>query len=165
MIKKIPLFFIVFVIILLYSFINESANSDGSKENVKKENPLVTKVISTAISYNKVPYKYGGTTRVGMDCSGLVYTSFKEINRKLPRSSKNMSKEGEAVLLSEVQIGDLLFFDIAKFEGEINHVGLVTSIDNGEVFFIHATTFRGVIITSINEPYWNKAFVKAKRVL
>lgn len=165
MTKKILLFFIIFVIILLYSFINGKDDLSSSKKGNEKQNPLSTKVVLTAISYNNVPYKYGGTTRLGMDCSGLVYTSFKEINKKLPRSSKLMYKEGIAVPLSEIEIGDLLFFDIDKFKGFVNHVGLVTSVDKDDILFIHATTSRGVIITSINEPYWEKAFVKAKRVL
>lgn len=140
-------------------------NATAIQEPVEVENPLLTKVLNTALSYKGVSYKFGGTTKDGMDCSGLVYTSYKNIGMTLARSSKNMYYEGEEVPLKEAKKGDLLFFDIDKFEGRINHVGMVTSVNDFEVNFIHSTTSKGVIITSINESYWKKGFVKAKRIL
>lgn len=122
-------------------------------------------VISKALQYEGIPYKAGGTTSKGMDCSGLVQTSFKNIAIKLPRSSKAMSTEGEKVSIDEVVVGDLLFFNIDRLQGSINHVGLVTSVNDNSVKFIHSTTKKGVIISSMNETYWSDAFVKAKRIL
>ncbi|CAM1343781.1 C40 family peptidase [Tenacibaculum amylolyticum] len=121
--------------------------------------------MNIASSYNGVPYIAGGTTKKGMDCSGLVTTCFKEIGIQLPRSSSAMSAKGEEISLSNIQKGDLLFFNIARLKGGINHVGLVINVTKDNIEFIHSTTSKGVISNSLKEPYWDKAFVKAKRVL
>ena len=76
-----------------------------------------------------------------------------------------MSTEGEKVSIDEVVVGDLLFFNIDRLQGSINHVGLVTSVNDNSVKFIHSTTKKGVIVSSMNETYWSDAFVKAKRIL
>src|SRR5690554_3668145 len=70
-------------------------------------------------------YKFGGTTREGMDCSGLVYTAFLQAEIELPRVSRDMSLLGTRLYLKEVGIGDLLFFETDKNRKVINHVGLV----------------------------------------
>ena len=123
------------------------------------------KVIDNALDYNGVRYKFGGTTRKGMDCSGLIYVSFKKEDVLLPRISRDMAKKGSDVRLNKVEKGDLLFFKTSKTRNVINHVGLVTSAKKGNIEFIHATTSKGVITSSLSERYWNAAFVKAKRIL
>lgn len=138
------------------------------KENIVKptsQNSLVNKVISIANNYQGVPYLAGGTTSQGMDCSGLVQTSFKKIDISLPRSSQSMSKKGQNVRLEDIEEGDLLFFNINRLKGKINHVGLVSSVKNNSIIFIHSTTSKGVITNSLDDNYWKKAFVKARRVL
>ncbi|NNJ87992.1 MAG: C40 family peptidase [Eudoraea sp.] len=122
-------------------------------------------IIDTALSYSGVRYKYGGTTRKGIDCSGLLYISFMEHDIYLPRISYYMSHEGKRIDLKEVTKGDLLFFTTSKRRKRINHVGLVVDIDGEEIKFIHATSSRGVIVSSLQEGYWNYAFVKATRIL
>jgi cell wall-associated NlpC family hydrolase len=99
-----------------------------------------------------------------MDCSGLLYVSFLEHDYPLPRSSHLLAEEGRQVALSELQPGDLLFFKTLRRAKNINHVGLVVEVDDGEVRFIHSTTSRGVIVSSLREGYWNHAFVKATRI-
>ena len=144
------------------------SSSKGYKISVSKDHQIsktTNGVIKSAQRFTGTRYKYGGDTKRGMDCSGLVYTSYKKLNITLARSSKNMFFEGKEIALGKVKQGDLLFFDIDKFEGKVNHVGMVTSIDEGVIYFIHATTQQGVIITSIEESYWQKAFIGAKRIL
>ena len=121
-------------------------------------------VIETALSYTGVRYKYGGTTRKGMDCSGLLYTSFLEHDIALPRTSEMLSEEGKKVNVNKVQRGDLLFFKTRRGKKKVNHVGLVVDVRDEEVKFIHSTTSRGVIVSSLREGYWNHAFVKATRL-
>lgn len=129
------------------------------------EDNRVYNITSFARSFEGTPYKYGGTTEQGMDCSGLVYTSFLQENIPLPRSSRHMAKEGERLSLDEVNIGDLLFFETDKNKKVINHVGLVVEIQPGQIFFIHSSSSRGVMISSLAENYWFDHFVMARRVI
>ncbi len=123
------------------------------------------RIINTALEYSGVRYKYGGTTKDGLDCSGLMMISFGEHDYNLPRSSSQMAEEGKKVKLNEVAKGDLLFFCTGRRNRKINHVGLVVTTEGDEIKFIHSSTSRGVIVSSLREGYWNSAFVKATRVL
>lgn len=122
-------------------------------------------IIDTAFSYDGTPYKYGGTTRSGMDCSGLVYTAFTTNGISLQRSSYLIATQGTRIQLSQVRPGDLVFFTTYKEKKRINHVGLVTESNETDIKFIHATTSRGVIVSSINEHYWKNTFVEARKIL
>ncbi|MCX2718076.1 C40 family peptidase [Lentiprolixibacter aurantiacus] len=122
-------------------------------------------VINTALSYSGVKYKYGGTTTKGMDCSGLLFISFSKHEVDLPRTSHLMADLGRKIRIDEVEKGDLLFFKTNSRGKRINHVGLVVSVNEQEIKFIHATTSRGVIVSSLREGFWNYAFVKATRIL
>ncbi|MDR2122403.1 MAG: C40 family peptidase [Flavobacteriaceae bacterium] len=121
-------------------------------------------VLTEAEKYKGTPYRYGGNTSSGIDCSGLVCNAFQKAGVKLPRRSIDISNKGSSVSISSVKEGDLLFF--ATGGGSINHVGIVYNIvSSGEIFFIHASTSKGVIVSSLKESYWKGKFVKAKRVL
>ena len=122
-------------------------------------------IINTALTFSGTRYKWGGTTKKGMDCSGLLYVSFGEHDVQLPRVSHAMAEEGKRVRVNKVEKGDLLFFKTKKRGKRINHVGMVVSIKNDEIKFIHASTSRGVIVSSLREGFWNNAFIKATRVL
>ena len=143
-------------------------SNDTRKDRSKKETKGAKKsnaIIKTAMDYNGTPYRYGGTTRKGMDCSGLIYVSFKEHGVPLQRVSAQMAKQGKKIKLKEVEKGDLLFFTTSKNKNRINHVGLVVSTRGGDIEFIHSTTSRGVLVSSLSEGYWNYAFDHARRIL
>ena len=123
------------------------------------------KIIAHAKSFEGTRYKFGGTTQAGMDCSGLVFTAFKKENIALPRISRDMAKKGQRISLSQSSQGDLIFFRTNKNKKTINHVGLVVATRKGEILFIHSTTSKGVIISSMQENYWKSAFVEARRVI
>lgn len=125
---------------------------------------FVKQLISSAMQYEGVRYRGGGTTTAGMDCSGLVSTVFKSYDISLPRSSIDMSKVGQKLKLKEVKKGDLVFFKTSN-RGVINHVGLVTEVRGDEILFIHSSVQRGVIISSTKEAYYQRTFAQANRVL
>ncbi len=142
----------------------ESATKNISRTSKNPNARKIKSIVSYAKSFNGTRYKFGGTTKRGMDCSGLVYTSFKKENVILPRTSKTMATQGKAISLKKVGVGDLLFFKTNKRKNVISHVGLVVET-RGAIKFIHASTSKGVVISSLDENYWNKAFAWARRVL
>lgn len=151
-------FFLLLVITLFLGACTSTkeAFSSNSKSIIKPKN-----VVDNALKYLGTRYRYGGSTDKGMDCSGLVTTAFKEQNITLPRSSRDMAKAGKEVTLENAKKGDMVFFVIRNRKKVIDHVGLITSVKNGEILFIHSTTMRGVIISSMYENNWKNTFVKA----
>ena len=122
-------------------------------------------IVNYAKTFEGTRYKFGGTSKKGMDCSGLVFTAFNKENIALPRISRDMAKKGKRISLSQSSEGDLVFFRTNKSRTAINHVGLVIKSQSGEILFIHSTTSKGVIISSLEENYWKKAFVEVRRVI
>jgi len=140
------------------------SKKSSSSRKTSSESKTTSNIIKTANTYKGTKYKFGGTTKKGMDCSGLVYVAYGKEGINLPRVSRDMAKQGKSVSLKKVIEGDLLFFKTGT-KNRINHVGIVTSVKNGEIFFIHASTSRGVINSSLNESYWKKTFVEARRII
>lgn len=131
-----------------------------------EESYLASQIVNNAMQFEGVRYRGGGTTKAGMDCSGMVYATFQIFDTTLPRSSHEMAKIGTEIKLSEVKKGDLLFFKNNRRRSIINHVGLVTEVTpEGEVKFIHSSTSSGVIVSSMNEAYHSRTFVQANRVV
>ena len=121
-------------------------------------------LIDSAYSYIGTPYKWAGTSRSGMDCSGFVSTAFSTINVPLSRSSLEMSTQGRDIPLSQAEVGDLLFFKTNRKRNRISHVGIVVGVGD-EVKFIHASVSQGITVSSLSENYWQKAYAKTSRVL
>lgn len=142
-----------------------SASRESSHTN-HTNSTKADQIVDFAKGYLGTKYRYGGTTNAGMDCSGLIYTSF--INAGdifLPRTTKELANEGKRISKRQIQKGDLLFFRTAKLKRAINHVGLVIDDTSGNIKFIHASTSKGVMVSQLDEAYWSKAFAKAQRVL
>jgi probable lipoprotein NlpC len=131
---------------------------------IPKDSPAFT-VIETAKSYRGTPYRYGGTTRAGMDCSALVFHSYHAVGINLPRASADQSKLGQKINLNHVQPGDLLFFATGRRMNQVTHSGIVTEAAKGDIRFIHASTSLGVTEDYLSSRYWAKAFLFAKRIL
>jgi cell wall-associated NlpC family hydrolase len=134
---------------------------------VKKDDEqsvFISQLIETAMEYNGVRYQYGGNTFAGIDCSGLVCTVYKTHDISLPRTSNALSKTGKKIKRKKVKKGDLIFFKTSR-RNTINHVGIVTDVVGDEIFFIHASTSSGVVVSSLKEAYYKKAFAQFNRVL
>ncbi|MDL2282055.1 NlpC/P60 family protein [Parabacteroides sp. OttesenSCG-928-G06] len=110
-----------------------------------------------------VPHRSGGLTKKGVDCSGLVVNIYREIYGKpLARSSADMLKKNcKKVGRSHLQEGDLVFFRTDGSRKKTpNHVGIY--LKNGR--FLHASTSRGVVVSSLSEPYYLRTFITGGRV-
>lgn len=130
-----------------------------------KVSKSINDILKDAEKYLGTPYKFGGNNSSGFDCSGFTVKVFEENDFKLPRRSSDQALAGEKIDITDVKPGDLLFFATGG-GSRVSHVGIVHDIGNdGEVKFIHASTSKGVIISSLNEKYWNKAYLHAQRVL
>lgn len=123
------------------------------------------RIVRYATSFVGTRYRFGGTSKKGIDCSGLVYTAFLNESIPLPRISRDMARSGVPIRLNQVDKGDLLFFKTGKNSKTINHVGLVVEVDKDGIRFIHSTTSKGVIISSLHESYWQNSFVEVRRVI
>lgn len=155
-----------FLLLLIISAGFTSCSSTKTvRETTKRGTVKIDKIVVNALKYKGVPYKFGGTTKRGMDCSGIVYVSYLKENLRLPRVSRDMAKSGKKVALRNAKKGDLLFFKTAKRKNRINHVGLIVSVKKNQIRFIHSTSSRGVITSLLSERYWKNAFVKVKRIL
>lgn len=110
--------------------------------------------------WHGTPYRYGGMNRNGIDCSGFVYLTFRDrFSLQLPRTTKAQTDIGTRIDKEELLPGDLVFFKTGGGENGL-HVGIYDT-DNQ---FIHASTSRGVIRSSLDNVYWRKVFWQARRI-
>ncbi len=117
------------------------------------------KIIDIAIGFLGIKYRFGGETANGLDCSSFVQKVYKIAGAELPRTARYQALFGITVDKSELQPGDLLFFQTyAKFP---SHVGIYI----GEGKMIHASSKgKRIIISDINKPYYKSRFLFAKRI-
>ena len=134
-------------------------------KTTEKASKEAESIVKYAKTFDGTRYKYGGTTKKGMDCSGLIFTSYKKHNVILPRTTSGLKSTGDWIDVKEVNVGDLVFFATNKNSRKVNHVGIVTSVRTGNVEFIHVSSSRGVMISSLAEKFWYFSFVQARRVL
>ena len=138
----------------------------GAKKARQRRAQRINEIVQKARTYTATPYKWGGTSRAGMDCSGLLLLSYRVVGLELPRTSKEQSAMGEKVTLKKLQPGDLVFFAMGKKKRKVTHAGLITVV-NGEqdIRFIHASSSRGVIEANLVTDYYLKRFRGARRIL
>lgn len=117
------------------------------------------KLIEAVSGWLGVKYLYGGNTKKGTDCSGMVGSIYKEVyNINLNRSANDQVKNCDPVNKNNLKTGDLVFFKINNTK--VSHVGIYI----GRYKFIHASTSKGVIVSNLNEDYYKKYFYSGGRV-
>ena len=130
-----------------------------------KHNQTIDALLEEAKTYLGTPYRYGGTTRKGIDCSAFVLSVFgAAAGISLPRVAASQAQEGENIDKQDLQKGDLIFFSKGS---RISHVGIVEDVtEDGDIKFIHAATSKGVMISSLNDSsYWSSKYRYAKRII
>lgn len=123
--------------------------------SVFADEPELNKAVNEVVG---TPYKWGGTTIQGFDCSGFIRYVFNQFETKLPRTSKSQAQVGTKVDKHELRPGDLVFFNT---DGKgISHAGIYI----GEGKFAHSSSSRGVSISKLSDSYYEKRYVTARRV-
>ena len=107
-----------------------------------------------------VRHRNGGLSKSGIDCSGFVYLSFKDVlNKKLPRSTDDQVRLGQQVERAALASGDLVFFKIGRKRTQ--HVGIYI----GDNRFIHVSYKRGVMISDMSLDYWEDSYWQSRRLI
>lgn len=121
-----------------------------------RENAALIREVS---AWMGVPYRLGGSTRAGADCSGFIWAVYREVYKEsLPRTTGEMDSETRRIRRRNLREGDLVFFRMQR--RKISHAGIY--LGNG--YFVHATASRGVIVNSLDESYYRRRFARGGRV-
>lgn len=134
----------------------------GTEKEVDTRNVSADGIIETAQKFLGVPHCMGGTTMKCMDCSGLLVTVFAKNGINMPHNSEEQARYGKIVAgMDQLKKGDLVFFiKTYRTNQFITHSGICI----GDNKFIHTSSSKGVIITSMNDPWWKERFVFGTRI-
>jgi len=126
----------------------------------EKNNSWITNAISQEYEkWSGVPYKYGGRTLNGIDCSSLIQIIYEDaFGLEIPRTTNNQALIGHKIDKKSSREGDLVFF---KTGSKIRHSGIIIKKDK----FVHSSSKHGVIISSLNNPYWKEKYWQTRRIL
>jgi len=135
-------------------------NLDPDANNFETNTPK-EKMLMEIIKYLNVPYQYGGNSKSGIDCSAFTQNVYKNtLSVNLSRSAREQYKQGEVISdVDDLQFGDLVFFDTRSGVSP-GHVGIYI----GDELFAHASSKKGVTISSLNHTYYKDRFMSGRRI-
>lgn len=137
----------------------QTASSAGNTSTPSNTSAVTSQLQQVYQRYQGTPYRYGGTTQAGFDCSGFIVTVYREgLNRTLPRTTEMMLNEGQFVRRDQLREGDIVFFRIG---GKDQHAGIYL----GDGRFIHSASSVGVTESSLGNAYWQQRYSQARRFL
>lgn len=139
--------------------------SSPAQRKKKRRKQNIESVIATGRSYIGTPYKWGGLSRSGMDCSGLIYTSYKTIGVNLPRTAKEQSKTGKKRGWEGIRAGDLVYFKFKKKGDKWFHSGMITYVGDDKILFVHASSSNGVVESNLLADYYKNSVRNFRRVI
>lgn len=115
-------------------------------------------LVDLARGWLGTPYRFGGQSTAGIDCSGYVQEIFRQAGHILPRTADKQFEAGEAVPAEQLRAGDLVFFE--TYSSGASHVGIYS----GSGRFLHASSSHGVVETELSEKYYQERFLGARRM-
>ena len=122
-------------------------------------------VVETYSSLLGEPYRGGGISPGGFDCSGLLFFTFGQHHVRLPASSSRYASEGHFIERDSIQLGDFLLFS-GRSAKEIGHVGLCVGLEEGKILMLHSATHGGVVIENwVGQAYYEHRYIGARRLL
>ncbi|MDO5569848.1 MAG: C40 family peptidase [Bacteroidales bacterium] len=134
-------------------------------EDELNSNAFYETLLESANSYLGTPYRSGGKTPKGFDCSGFTSFIFSRFGIKLNESSRSQILNGRKIEKKDIQKGDLIFFKGRNSKAKsIGHVGIVSDTTTSDISFIHSAVKGGVIVSKMSEPYYAARYVAAVRV-
>lgn len=138
-----------------------SPTSPTLRDRITHYRDQVGLLVDQGMEYIGTPYRRGGSSEAGFDCSGLVHKVFSDaLGLNLPRSSRDMARVGEHVAVNELKPGDLVFFKTVR--RTISHVGIYL----GNNRFLHSPASGGEVrIDDLNDSYWSRHYALARRML
>lgn len=137
------------------------SNATGQLRSLQTPPPTIIRqaLLEQHQRWAGTPYRIGGTSEQGIDCSALVRNVFLDtFNLELPRTTGDQVHEGRPIDRQELQAGDLVFF---RPPGQYNHVGIYV----GDGRFLHASSSKGVMISRLDNSYWLRYYWQARRAL
>jgi cell wall-associated NlpC family hydrolase len=143
-----------------YGVVLDRYNLDPDESYVESSTPK-EKMLMEIIKYLNVPYQYGGNSKSGIDCSAFTQNVYKStLSVNLSRSAREQYKQGEVISdVDDLQFGDLVFFDTRSGVSP-GHVGIYI----GDELFAHASSKKGVTISSLNHTYYKDRFMGSRRI-
>lgn len=152
--RNIKYAFIVLMTLALWACASSSPFSEpAALSSPDQARPLLERYYQV---WKGTPYRYGGTSRRGIDCSAFVQQLYQTVyGIQIPRATRQQKGWGQPVQ-TPFKTGDLVLF---KIPGKSNHIGVYLEQNR----FVHASSSKGVVISSLDNPYWRKHFWQARR--
>lgn len=164
----------IFILFLILTVLSGMVSCKSSK-NQAAETPSVVErihievdysdkrklIVEEALAWIGVPYLYAGYSKAGTDCSGMVLRIYEDITGiKIPRNSAKQAEFCEDIGREAIKPGDLVFFATGTDPERISHVGIMIDAER----FVHASTKKGVVVSSLDTPYYQRTLRKFGRV-
>ena len=137
---------------------SDALTPSGDVVDMTNHAQVRSQLLEQLSEWEGVPYRYGGLSKQGVDCSGFIYLTFaEEFGIRIPRTTQSQVLKGKVIEQGDLLPGDLIFFNTGYNQ---RHIGIYV----GKKQFIHTSSSRGVMLSRLDNPYWQSAYWHSRRV-